>query len=270
MKLKRLIANGVKWYNRHDRTVLTGISMAATVIAVVEAWRVRPRCEAILEEMNEKGAGNAEKAKALGKEVVKVAVPLGVALVAHGAEYKKTGEKLSSAYNAISTYKTVDDIRKEVMKDELGKEKVEEIDKKVAKQELESAVKVEGAIQKTGHGDTLFIEDDYANVMWRGSKDYWDLTISECNRALQSCYDKYTGLCVRDDFALSIRDIIRRQGLKSAKVTCMFEFSAREFKELPISLEPVEVDTPDGGTELAYHVRYDESPTFAYTSMYRG
>ena len=65
MKAKALIGKGLKFLSKHDQTILTGVSIASGVMGVIFAWNARPKCEQVLNELNERGASKGEKAKAL-------------------------------------------------------------------------------------------------------------------------------------------------------------------------------------------------------------
>lgn len=262
MSLKTLAAKGVKGLLKQDRTILTGVSIASSVMAVIFAWNARPKVERLKEELDARGADKAERAKEYAKALAPTGIALGVSVGSKLVEFKRTGEKLSSLVNAVSTYKTIDDIRRDVEKEELTEDKIKAIDEKVAERRIKSASPEE--IEETGHGDTVFIEPEYTGKVWHGSKDYWDLGIAKLNGKLMGCYDKYTGLCRKDDFAIDFWDIFKEQGLRTADFYRSLTFPARDFKQLPVSLEPIEYEGKDGKTELGYKVVFDARPVMAY------
>lgn len=266
MNFKSLAVKGIKFWNKHDRTILKGVSIAGSVAAVVLAWNARPKCEDILNELNEKGASNAEKAKALAPVVGPIIAAEAISVGASVFEYKKTGEKLASLVNAVSAYKSIGDIRKEVEKETLPEEKVKEIDDKTDKKFVEK-VAVSEDIEKTGHGDVIFIETQYFAKAWRANKDYMDLVLEKCNSKLRACYDKY-GMLKKDDFAISFWDIYKTTGLRVSDLMDMYEFRASEHKGgLPIHFEPIEAEEKDGSTSLGYKMVIDHAPSFAYSDL---
>lgn len=267
MSVKSLLAKGVKWCMRHDREILKGVSMATSVASMVMAWKARPRCEEILLEKEAEGASNLEKAKAIAPVVAPMLIMQGVSIGTNVLEYKKTGQKLAGLVNAVSSYKAIDDIRKEIEKERLTPETFKEVDDEAIKKRLETATNEE--LEKSGHGNTLFIEPVYSGKVWRSSKDFFDLGVSRCNNKLYKCYDKY-GSCIRDDFAISLWDFFDEQKVRKADMFQMYEYPAREYKELPVYLEPIEFETKDGGTELGYKVLFSSAPTIAYNDLIRG
>jgi len=267
MNIKSLAVKGIKFWNKHDRTILKGVSIASSLLAVAFAWNARPKCEKALEELNARNASNVEKAKTLGKIVGPMIVAEAVSVGSSLFEYKKTGEKLAGMVNAVSTYKALSEIRKEAEKENLPEEKVKEIDDAIVKKRLETASSEE--IETTGHGDTLFIEPTYTGKVWRGSKDYWDLCVEKCNSKLFACYDKY-GILKKDEFAISFWDIFRELKLRTYDMLFMLEFPARDFKELPVMLEPVEFTEKDGSTSLGYKVVFTHRPSIAYSDLVEG
>lgn len=267
MQVKKMIAKGVRWYMKHDRTILKGVSMAATVVAVVEAWRIRPKCEQILIEANEEGVSNAEKMKRLAPEIAKPGIALGVALVTSAVEYKGTGKKLATAIDAASSYKTINDIRREVEREHLTEEKAKEIETEVAKKRLETVPDKE--VKETGHGKVKFEEHVYSGNVWHGSRDQWELAVEKCNSKLRACYDRY-GLCRKDDFAQSIKDLFRNLRMDCPDMCDNYVYQAIEYDHIPVVLVPVEFDTADGGKELGYQVVFEKEPTMAYSDSLGG
>lgn len=268
MSVKSLLAKGIKWCMRHDREILKGVSMATSVASMVMAWKARPRCEEILLEKEAEGASNLEKAKAIAPVVAPMLIMQGVSIGTNVLEYKKTGQKLAGLVNAVSSYKAIDDIRKEIEKERLTPETLKDVDDEATKKRLET-VPVE-EIEKTGHGDTMFIEPKYTAKVWKSSKDRFELGVEKANNKIARCYDKY-GTCVRDDFAITMWDFLKGQGLSAADLHDTLEFQARDYKGgLPVHLEPIEFTNADGGEELGYKVVFDHPPTLAYSDMIAG
>lgn len=269
MNIKSLAVKGIKFWNKHDRTILKGVSIASSLLAVAFAWNARPKCEKALEELNAKNASNVEKAKTLGKIVAPMVVAEAVSVGSSLFEYKKTGEKLAGMVNAVSTYKALSELRKEAEKETLPEEKVKEIDDKTDKKFVEK-VAVSEDIEKTGHGDVIFIETQYFAKAWRANKDYMDLVLEKCNSKLRACYDKY-GMLKKDDFAISFWDIYKTTGLRVSDLMDMYEFRASEHKGgLPIHFEPIEAEEKDGSTSLGYKMVIDHAPSFAYSDLVEG
>ena len=266
MSVKSLIAKGVKWYFKHDREILKGVSMAASVASMVFAWKAAPKCKEILMEKEAEGASSIEKIKAIAPVVAPMAIAQGISMGASVAEYKSTGKKLAGLMHMVSSYTTITDIKNELEKQHLSPEKIKQIENDVVKKKLETTPEEE--IEKTGHGDTMFIETKYLGKCWRSSKDFFELGVSRCNNKLYKAYDKY-GACVKDDFAITIWDFCKEQKLRTADMQLMYEFRARDFKELPVTLIPIEFENKDGTTELGYEVEFTSAPSMAYSDLVR-
>lgn len=267
MNVRGLISKGVKWYFKHDREILKGVSMAASVASMVFAWNARAKCEEVLIEKEAEGASNLEKAKAIAPVIAPMVIAQGISIGTSVAEYRSTGKKLAGLVNMVSSYKTISDIKNEIEKQHLTDDKIKAIENDVIKKRLETVPEEE--IEKTGHGDTIFIEPEYMGKVWRSSKDFVELGIARNNNKLYQCYDKY-GSCIRDDFAISLWDFCEEQRLQKANMWQMYEFCARDFRELPVYLEPIEYENKDGTTELGYKVVFTASPSLAPSGMLRG
>lgn len=255
MNIRSLIAKGVKWYFKHDREILKGVSMAASAASMVFAWKAAPKCKEILLEKEAEGASSVEKIKAIAPVVAPMVIAQGISIGANVAEYKSTGKKLAGLVNMVSSYKTLTDIKNEIEKQHLDPEQIKQINDDVVKKRLETVD--DSDIEDTGHGDTLFIDTKYTGRIWRCSKDYFDLCIAQLNNQIFSCFDKY-GMLKRDSFCITIGDIYKKLGLRSASDLDGRVYMARDYAGgLPISLVPYEIER-NGKTELGYAVWYDK------------
>ena len=208
--------------------------------------------------MNAAGATSVEKGKAIIPVVAPMIVAEAISVVCALVAHRKASEMIAAGANALATYKTMDDIRKEVVKETVGEEKAAEIEKKSVEERLSTAKDEE--IEETGHGNTLFIDSKFTGRVWRSSKDYFELCIARLNNRIVSAYDTY-GRLQRDGVAVSIGDFFREQGLRSATDLDNREYTARDFQRgLPIGLLPREF-TRNGKTELGYEVDFRSEPT---------
>lgn len=264
MKAKALIGKGLKFLSKHDQTILTGVSIASGVMGVIFAWNARPKCEQVLNELNERGASKGEKAKALAKILGPVIIAEGVMVTTAVVGHKKFGEKVAAGLNAAGTYKTMDDIRKEIENEQLTEDKVKQIDDRVVEERIKRATAEE--IEETGHGDTLFIEPKYTGKIWKANRDFVELGVAKCDKKLYACYDQY-GTCKNDEFAISLWDLCKEWGLSTADIYEMYEYKGRDYRSLPIKLEPFEFVMPDGTSKLGYKVDFYRNPSLAYSDL---
>ena len=261
MNPKMLLVKGVKALSKHDRTILTGVSIASGVAAVVLAWNARPKCEQLMIELDEKGASKKERALAYGKVLLPTGVALAVSVATKVVEHKKAGEQITSLINGANTYKTIDDLRKDAEKELLPEEKVKTIEDKVDEKMIEKISQKEPP-EETGHGNVLFIEPRYTAKLWRGNKDFFDLAISKCDKKLYACYDPY-GCCKNDEFSITFRDIFKELDLRVAEMFEMYEYKGRDYRSVPVHLEAHEFDNG----ELGYKVVFDRSPSIGYSDL---
>lgn len=252
-----LIKEGFLWLMKHQRGVLTGVNIAGSVCAVVFAWNARPKYDEALENLGE-DATFGEKFKTLAPVVGPVVAAEAISIGCGLAHLKVGSDLLATAINTASGAKTLEDIRKEVEKEVVGEDTAEEINKRTVEQRLSSVS--EDEIETTGHGDTLFIDPTFTGRVWRSSKDFFELCIARLDKKLASAYDTY-GRLRYDGVTVTIGDIYREQGLRSATNLDNSEYPARDFQRgLPIKLLPREF-TRDGKTELGYEVSYQEAPS---------
>lgn len=248
MNIKKLVTAGAKFIKSHDRSILTGLSIAGTVSAVIFAWKARPKCEKVLKELEAEGADNLEKAKRLAPILAPTAIATGVSVVCDIAAFKVADDMIGVLTNAYTATCTANEMRKVAEKEIVGEDKAEEIEKTVAKKTVESIPDEE--IETTGHGDVIFIEPNTGKVL-KSSKDYIELGLSRCDTKLARCYDSL-GICVNDEYAISFNDIFNEWGIRRCKFGDMFEFKARDNRKLTWNFIPFEYEHDNGEVELGY------------------
>lgn len=248
MAIKNMLGKVAKFVKNHDTAILTGVSIAGTIVAVVTTWNARPKCEQVLEELNARGASNMEKAKALAPIVAAPAIATAVSVGCALAHEKTTADRISGLVNTVSTLTTASDIRKAMEETVVGPEKAEEIEKAVAKEVVNSTPIEE--IEETGHGDTLFLIPELGKG-FHSSKDFVELGFAHADTKLARCYNSY-GLCVNDDYELRMSELIREWGLRSGTLSDMFVIRAKDHKKITWGFTPFEYEYDDGKTELGY------------------
>jgi hypothetical protein len=248
MAIKNMLGKVMKLVKDHDTTILTGLTIAGTIVAVVTAWNARPKCERILDELNAKGATNGEKAKALAPVVAPTVIATAVSVGCALAHEKTTGDRISGLINTASTLATASDIRKAAEQNVVGPEKAEEIDKAVAKEVVESTPATE--IKKTNHGDKIFYERNTGSK-FRASKDFVELGFAHANAKLARCYNSY-GMCTNDEYELPLSDIFREWGVDGGQFAEMFVIRAKDHSKVTYNLINTEFTLDDGTEEQGY------------------
>ena len=248
MAIKNMLGKVAKFVKNHDTAILTGVSIAGTIVAVVTTWNARPKCEQVLEELNAKGASNMEKAKALGPILAAPAIATTVAVVCELAHEKTAGKRIAGLMDTVSTLTTASDIRKAMEETVVGPEKAEEIEKAVAKEVVECTPVTE--IKKTGHGDKIFYVSK-TGTKFRASVDFVELGFAYGNAKLARCYNKY-GMCVNDEYNLPLSDIFDEWGVDGGEFSRMFVIRGKDHQKVTYNLEDTTFTLDDGTKEQGY------------------
>jgi hypothetical protein len=114
----------LRFWNKHDSTILTGVTLVASTAAVVFALRDGPKCERILREKKEEGATTMETAKAVLPTASRTMMALAVAWGSGILNHKRTGEKIGSLVEALALTQSLRSEEKKKLADEVGEEKV--------------------------------------------------------------------------------------------------------------------------------------------------
>ena len=139
----------LRFWNKHDSTILTGITLVSSGAAVIFALRDGPKCERILREMSEKGASNAEKAKAVLPAASRTMIALGIAWGSSILNHKRSGDKIATLIEALSLTQSLRSDERKKMVEEVGEEKVQEVERKVAAERAQSKPVIMSEIENT-------------------------------------------------------------------------------------------------------------------------
>lgn len=251
----------LRFWNKHDSTILTGITLVSSGAAVIFALRDGPKCERILREMNEKGASNVEKAKAVlpvaGRTMMALAVAWGCSVLNH----KRSGDKIATLIEALSLTQSLRSDERKKMVEEVGEEKVQEVERKVAAERAQSKPVIMSEIENTGHGTFIFREP-LTGKTFRASKDFVELVIGKWSRQLEAAHEKNW-----DDYEVSMTDIFNDIGLSRCDVTDLFVWRAIDYSSIDVNLNGTfEYEGPDGNTEPGYILDFYTKPMLGYSS----
>lgn len=150
----------------HKSTGLTIANMALTLLAVYNAVKYGPALKQKYEDAKAEGKTTAQAVKetVLTKEAAAIGAPAIGAMVSVGYLNKVTGDTIRNLTDNVSVAMASKEAFTKAAEEVVGKEKVDEIRKKVA---VESAPGGYGSevhkkkIQATGHGDYLFYFEDW-------------------------------------------------------------------------------------------------------------
>jgi len=193
MKLKGVIKSIGSAISKHERTILTIITIGAEAMAIYEAIKEGPKFKKILEEKKSEGAGTFETVKAVAPSAVKIAAPFIVSSGAAILNHKKASDTISSLSSLYTLSKTVHEeykaANKEAIKEEFGEEAAEKIERKTlgkqASKVYYDTVNDPSQIISTGHGNDLFY-DAWSGRFFYSDINYIKSTINDFNHRLMS------------------------------------------------------------------------------------
>lgn len=192
-KLGEILKIAKKTYEKHDRLILTAITIGGTLYAVYRAAKDGPKYREILDQCDEEGVDTVEKVKRLAPAVAPVAVATGVSVIAAVANFKVAGDAIKGLADAYTVAKTGKEVFEDCTEKIVGPEKTEEIRKEVAKVQT-GVANSGGAFAKpiaTGHGNDLMFD------AWSGRYFYSDINyVKKCVNDLnaQMINDMYISL----------------------------------------------------------------------------
>lgn len=190
MKAKLLLKNLKRAVGKNKGTLLTILSVGATLLAVYEGVKNGPKLKQKYEEKKEETGSTFEgvKAAALTKEAAQVAIPTAVsigAVIALDVVTHNTIRNLTDMYTTATTGK---DIFEKYAKEEIGEEKVKDIQEKVAKDMAPGGYATQvffDEIIPTGHGKYIFYDEDI-RLWYRCDLQYVRKLVNDYNDILQS------------------------------------------------------------------------------------
>lgn len=251
----------IRVWDKHDSTILTAVTIAATGAAVVFALKDGPKCEKILREKKEEGASNLETAKAVlpvaGRTMMAVAVAWGCAILNH----KRTGEKIVRLAEALAVASTLREDTRKATEEVAGKEAADEIDRRTAVNRASCDPVIMSEVETTGHGNYIFREP-MTGKTFRASKEWVELIVNNWSCSLREAKAKNW-----DDYEVSMTDIFDDIGLSRCGFGDLFVWKATECNEIAVNLNNTfEYEAPDGTTEPGYVFDFYTKPVLGYSS----
>lgn len=178
MKLSNILKVTVQFVSDHSNAILSGISIAGTIAAVIFAAKDTPKCMEILEELEAEGASNREKAGAVVKTMGRTGVAAGVSIAATIANGSLNGKKIDSLLMKYQLASSGKDLYKTITREVVGDELADKIDEKVAlsyKPKYDDDGNYVQKVYNTGKGEDLFylkLGDWAPGVLFRSNIDY--------------------------------------------------------------------------------------------------
>ena len=248
-------------WDKHDSTILTAVTIAATGAAVIFALKDGPKCEKILKEKKEQGASNVETAKAVlpvaGRTMMAVAVAWGCAILNH----KRSGEKIVRLAEALAVASSLREDTRKATEEVAGKEVAEEIDRKVAVHRASCEPVIMGEVETTGHGNYIFREP-MTGKTFRASKEWVELIVNTWSSSLREAKAKDD-----DEYEVRMTDIFDDIGLTRCGFGDLFVWRSAECDEIAVNLNNTfEYEGPDGTREPGYVLDFYTKPVLSYCS----
>lgn len=266
MKVGKLVVNSLK---KNDRVILTSITVVGTVAAVIFAWKARSKCEKKLDELRERDATNAEKAKEIIPIVAPAAVATGVAVTSAIVNHKVTSDKLTALASALTIAKTAHDEYVKATGNVVGDEVEATIgnaaNDAAAKKLAEGKPVVISDVKDTGHGRFIFREP-LTGKTFRASKNFIEECAARLNNELACA--KLEG---RDDFEVTLNDLFEELDLEKCELGDMLSWKWTKNECIRLKL----TDTFEyNGEEPGYLMKFTRygSPSFGtyVDSMLKG
>ena len=170
----------------------------------------------------------------------------------------------------VSFIKTMQNERREVEKEIIGDEKVQEIDKKVSEKRVVEKPVIMSEIETTGHGNYIFREP-MTGKTFRASKDFLELAVGRYSDEMTRMHNQIReGKLDPDDdsLAISMDDIFTCGiGLSHCGFAELFEWHPKDNDAIRLNLtNTFEYEGPDGTLEPGYVFDFFDKPVLAMSS----
>lgn len=195
--MKGFIKRAAIWLGKHERVILTCVTIGAEVVAIYEAVKNGPKFEEVTEKVKKDETTKKEAVKELAVPTVKILVPFAISSGATVLNHKKASETIASISNLYTITKTVSDEYKAQMEKELGPEKAAEIENRVFKDRADRTIHSMNGngygdmIHMTGHGTDRFY-DAWSGRWFLSDINYIKRVVNDKNAQLQN--DMYVSL----------------------------------------------------------------------------
>lgn len=179
-KLKKA-ANVVKKFVG-DPNVLTAAGCVLFVVTVVKAVQATPEVNDILEE--KKDAPLVEKVAAVAPAVAVPAITGAAAIGCVVASNRISAERIATIGAAYEMSKTAFAEYKDQIKEKLGIEQFEKLDKGIVESKIDNLLQDDRKITNTGRGEQLFYFE-HTGQMFRSNGNFVDRMFNQLNSHLQ-------------------------------------------------------------------------------------
>lgn len=171
--------------NKHSSAILTGITIAGTITAVVLATKAGPEVKDILEDEEME---NKDKVIGVAKKMAPAVACASVSIASVILNKKISDDKLTAAYTALTASQEMYSAYEKKTKEILGPDKAQEIHDSAAKKifaESCSDGAVENEVTITGNGNVL-VYDPFTSRKFRCDANFISKCVNELNFEMQS------------------------------------------------------------------------------------
>lgn len=172
--------------SKHSSAILTGITIAGTITAVVLATKAGPEVKDILEDEEME---NKDKVIGVAKKMAPAAACAAVSIASVCLSKKIADDKLTAAYTALMSSREMYSAYEDSAKSILGPDKEKEIRENAAKKIFSETCNdgaVETDVALTGNGNVL-VYDPFTSKKFRCDANYISKCVNELNFDMQSC-----------------------------------------------------------------------------------
>lgn len=254
MKLIKTIGGFIM---KHERILLTIVTIGAEGIAIYEGLKQGPVFDEVLEKVKNDEMTKKEAAKELALPAVKVAVPFAISGTAAILNHKKASDTIQSLSSLIMLSKEANDFKdayKQQVAKEFGPEKAEEFEKNIYRDRVKADYARE-AIEyiPTGHGNGRFYE------AWSGRYFLSDINYI---KKIENDLNKL----LRIEMWVSVNDIYSELGIPRSDCGTNLGWHANDRNEIEF-----EFDCQMDENDIPYTIlrfRYDPEPQWKKMGQY--
>ena len=238
---------------KHSPEILTGLGIAGMISSVVLAAKATPKALRLIEEAKDKADTDKltipETIKAAWKPYIPVVLTCGASvacIIGANTVNTRRNAALATAYelsrNALTEYK-------ERVVEEIGKEKEQKIQEKVAQKKVDNTP-VTSEVIVTGGGDILFLEP-VSERYFKSDVETIRRIINDLNYRLMNGSEEY----------VSLSDFYDEVGLTHTAISNDIGWNLNHDGQISVSLPATKTDKGEPCLMLDYHVapRYDYS-----------
>jgi len=170
---------------KHERIILTGLTIVAEGVALYQAIKQGPKFKEVKEKVEAQEITKKDAAKELAIPAAKIGVPFLVSAGSAVLNHKKASDTIASLANLYTITRTVSDEYKSQVEKEVDAETLNKINEATGQAMVDRTVKFGSAarVYHTGHGDTKFY-DKFSDRYFYSDANYLQSVVNDFNERL--------------------------------------------------------------------------------------